>query len=329
VTPSWVAPVLSVVDGDELVESGALADVLAFGLDFALADDDGLFAGLPEDLVAVAVDPWPRAGAELWQLGLAVGWTLFFAGPVEVELELELALGLVVGEAGGVVVGVLPGLTLGLALSLGFGLVLWLADGFGLVLWLADGPGLVLWLGDVAGGVVLCVVLVGELELLTATDACVGGGDGHALRAEGDGITRMLFDGAPSPGVAVGEIVPWPSVAPALLDELLALGMKAEPMASLKCTIAWRAGGTTDRTRPTANTAAPTAKAGRSIASRQSRRCRVPLRPSGWLSRPISLLAASEMAGHVPRIPLRWRAWAPRDRILSRIRSKPSEPGST
>ena len=39
----------------------------------------------------------------------------------------------------------------------------------------------------------------------------------------------------------------------------------------LICTIAWRAGGTTDRTTPTANTAAPTAKAGRSIASRQSR----------------------------------------------------------
>jgi hypothetical protein len=46
--------------------------------------------------------------------------------------------------------------------------------------------------------------------------------------------------------------------------------LKAEPMASPTCTIAWRAGGTTDRITPTANTAAPTAKAGRSIASRQS-----------------------------------------------------------
>jgi hypothetical protein len=57
-------------------------------------------------------------------------------------------------------------------------------------------------------------------------------------------------------------------VAPAPLDELLMF--KAEPMASPTCTIAWRAGGMTDRTTPTANTATPTAKAGRSIASRQS-----------------------------------------------------------
>jgi uncharacterized low-complexity protein len=34
--------------------------------------------------------------------------------------------------------------------------------------------------------------------------------------------------------------------------------------------IIWRAGGTTDRTTPTANTVTPMAKAGRSIASRQS-----------------------------------------------------------
>ena len=53
---------LPVVD-DELDESDALADVLAFTVDFALADDDGLFAGLDEDLVAAA-DTWPRVGAE-------------------------------------------------------------------------------------------------------------------------------------------------------------------------------------------------------------------------------------------------------------------------
>jgi hypothetical protein len=67
VTPCWVAPVLPAVDSDELVESGALTDALAAGLDFTLADDDALFVGLgeDEDLVAEAVDTWPRAGAEL------------------------------------------------------------------------------------------------------------------------------------------------------------------------------------------------------------------------------------------------------------------------
>ena len=62
---------LPVVD-DELDESDALADVLAFTVDFALADDDGLFVGLGEDLVA-AVDTWLRGSAELVQLGLGVG----------------------------------------------------------------------------------------------------------------------------------------------------------------------------------------------------------------------------------------------------------------
>jgi hypothetical protein len=46
--------------------------------------------------------------------------------------------------------------------------------------------------------------------------------------------------------------------------------LKADPMASPTCTTAWRAGGMTARTTPAANTATPAAKAGRSIASRQS-----------------------------------------------------------
>jgi hypothetical protein len=72
----------------------------------------------------------------------------------------------------------------------------------------------------------------------------------------------------PVPCAAEGAgVVLWFSVV-GPLEELLML--KAEPMASPTCTIAWRAGGTTDRITPTANTAAPTAKAGRSIASRQS-----------------------------------------------------------
>ncbi len=46
--------------------------------------------------------------------------------------------------------------------------------------------------------------------------------------------------------------------------------LKAEPMASPTLINPWRVTGTTDRTTPSANTAAPKAKAGRSMASRQS-----------------------------------------------------------
>jgi len=140
-------------------------------------------------------------------------------------------------------------------------------------------------------------------------------------------------DDAPSVADGTREGVPWLSVAPAPFEELL-LMLKAEPMASPTCTIAERAGGTTDRTTPTANTAVPMAKAGRSMASRQSRGRRGPgrcasLGRAGWPRRRISLASAAQMAVKMPRIPLGWLAWAGRDRILSRIRSRPSAPGST
>jgi hypothetical protein len=70
-------------------------------------------------------------------------------------------------------------------------------------------------------------VLIGELALLTAAEACVDD-DGHALLGDEDGgFTTILFDGCISGCVDVGEIVPWPSVAPGLLDELLGLMSKA------------------------------------------------------------------------------------------------------
>jgi hypothetical protein len=131
------------------------------------------------------------------------------------------------------------------------------------------------------------------------------------------------------PSAVVGAgVVPWPSVEPAALEGLLLV--KAWPMALPTDSIACRAGGTTDRTTPTANTAAPTAKAGRSIASRQSlRRCGAG-RP--WRSAPrrrTSPAAKPEIASQTPRAPLGRAARAGRDRILSRIRSRPSAPGST
>jgi hypothetical protein len=151
---------------DEPDESDALADVLAFTVDFALADDDGLFVGLDEDLVAAA-DTWPPVGPAFGQLGLAVGWALFLADPLELGLAPLLALEDVVGVA----VEVPPGLALGVMLTPGLALAL--VD--------ALAPELVvlplLWppLDDVAGAAAVWVTLLGELLLLSATAGCVDG----------------------------------------------------------------------------------------------------------------------------------------------------------
>ena len=304
---------------DALDEPDGVADVLTFGLDFALADDDGLFLGLDEDLAA-AVDTWPLVGAKLVQLGLAAGRTLFLADPLELGLAPVLALEDVVGVA----VAEPPGLALGATLPLG--LALGLPDAPEPAL--AVLPLLVLPLEDVAGAVVVAVVPLGELVLADGAQELGGGGT----------TTAGLLDSGP-PAEGAGEIVPWPSVvADGPLEELLML--RAEPMASLTWTTPWRAAGTTDKTTPTANTAAPTAKAGRSMASRQSlgrrgsRRCgtcRCGTCRCGTRKprRRISLAAAPERPSQTPRIQLGWLAWAGRDRILSRIRSRPSEPGST
>jgi hypothetical protein len=304
-----------VVD-DALDESDALADVPAFVVDFALGDDDALFVGVDEDLVA-AVDTWPRVGAEVVQFGLAVGWMLFLADLLGLGLALDDVVGVADPEP--------PGLALGVKLPLGLGLAL--PDALELAL--AVPPLLVLPLEDVAGAVVVAVVLLGELLLVGVADGCVDG-DAQAL-GDGGTTTAALLAGAPP--VTEGAGVTPEAAVLALLEGVLML--RAEPMASPTFIIAWRAGGTTDRTTPTANTAAPTAKAGRSIASRQSlgRRasgrcgaCRCGTRKP---RRRISLAATPEMPSQTPRIQLGWLACAGRDRILSRIRSRPSEPGST
>jgi hypothetical protein len=299
---------------DALDEPDGVADVLAFGLDFALADDDGLFLGLDEDLAA-AVDTWPLVGAKLVQLGLAAGWTLFLADPLELGLAPVLAL----EDVEGVAVAEPPGLALGVSLPLG--LALGLPDAPEPAL--AVLPLLVLPLEDVAGAVVVTVVPLGELVLADGAQELGGGGT----------TTAGLLDSGP-PAEGVGEIVPSPSVVgDGPPEELLML--RAEPMASLTWTTPWRAAGTTDKTTPTANTAAPTAKAGRSMASRQSlgrrgsRRCGTCRCGTRKPRRRISLAAAPERPSQTPRIQLGWLAWAGRDRILSRIRSRPSEPGST
>jgi hypothetical protein len=310
-----VSFVLPVVDD-------ALADVPALVLDFALADDDGLVLGLDEALVE-AVDTWPCPGAGLVQLGLGVGWTLLVADLLGLGLTPVLGLVDVVGVTGAEP----PGLALGVTLPLGLALAL--PDGLEPALGVP--PLLVLPLEDVAGAAVVAVVLPGGLLLVCVTDECVDG-DAQVLAAGGP-TTAGLLDGAPPAAVGLG-VTPESSVL-ALFEGLL---MKAEPMASPTWTNPWRAAGTTDRTTPTANTAAPTAKAGRSMASRQSlgrcgsrrRGCDcAPPRPAGLLKCRISLAATPEMLSQTPRIQLGGLACAGRDRILSRIRSRPSEPGST
>jgi hypothetical protein len=314
--------VLPVADA-ALAESEGPAGVPALVLGFALGDDDGLCVGLNEDLAA-AVDTWPCPGAGLVQLGLGVGLTLFLADPVELGLALLLALDDVVG----VTDGEPPGLALGVSL----GLTLALSDGLELALGVL--PLLVLPLEDVAGAVVVAVVLLGGLLLVGVTDGCVDG-DAQALR-EGGTTAAALLDGAP-PATEGAGVTPEAAVL-ALFDGLLML--KAEPMASPTFIIPLRAAGTTDRTTPTANTAAPMAKAGLSMASRQSLGRREGRRSGACRRGPCrsgtrkprrrnSPAATPETPSQTPRIHRGWLACAGRDRILSRIRSRPSEPGST
>jgi hypothetical protein len=308
-------PVVDVLD-----KFAGLDDVLAFGVDFvvdfALADDDGLFVGLDEDVVVVAADCWVCVGAELVQLGLGAAWAFFVADPL--GLGLVLPLGDPEGDPGPEP----PGLTLGVTVPLG--LTPGLADPVGLPLTVLPLPGPPP--AGVAGAEVDAFVLLGALVVVSVADGCVDVDvdvDAQAL-TECCVLTPLgAGDGALPAGEATGEAVPWTSVAPVAVGELM---LSAAPIASPTCAIAVRAGGTADRTTPTANTAAPTAKAGRSTASRQSR-CRRGAwpRPAGLPSRRISSKAASQAR----RMARSWLAWADRDRILSRIRSRPSALGST
>ena len=151
--------------------------MLAFAEDLAVADCDGLFVGVGVDeALAEAVDTWPCAGAELVQLGLAVGWPLFLADVLGLGLAPLLALEDVVGVVGAEP----PGLALGVMLTLG--LALGLPDALELAL--AVLPLLVLPLEAVAGAVVVPVVLLGEPLLVAVTDECVDG-DPQALREGG------------------------------------------------------------------------------------------------------------------------------------------------
>ena len=154
---------------------------------------------------------------------------------------------------------------LGSGLGLTLGLVLGLAEG--LVLGVVVLPLLWLPLDDVTGAVVVSVAPRGGLVLVCVADGCVDvGGQGVGVCAATPGaVVGPLPSGA---GVGSG-LLPLPSVAPWPLEGGV-LMLRAEVMAWLISASPWRAGGTADRTTPMANTATPMAKAGRSIASRQS-----------------------------------------------------------
>jgi hypothetical protein len=321
------------VDDAWFDEADWLADALAFALAdddalaFALADADPLVLG-EADVLAAGEDPAVRVGVALVQVAFGVAWIACWCVASDVGLVVGLGLGDTLG------VGVPLGLALGLTVALGL-LVLALAEA--LALGLVVLPLLWLPLDDAAGAVAFPVLLLAALVAVRVAGGCVDG-DAQEL--------CVVWIAPEMPGcelaATVGTRVPPPS-APALGDGLL---LKAELMSLPTCATIERAGGMTARTTPKANTAAPTAKAGRSIASRQSvgrfgarRASRSPAAPSrlesGWspprteARRRPRPARKPEMASHTPRAPVGRLAWAGRDRILSRIRSSPSAPGST
>jgi hypothetical protein len=303
-------PVEPLADADALAEAEELADDEALG---------------------EAADTVPRAAGELAQLGLAVASALFLP-PV---LELRV-LSLTLGDAGGLAVGLPPSVTLGLGLGLGpvppLGLPPAPTDGVPVALAVALAVPLALPLDDGGGAVEVWLALPGAVVLVCAWVRCADGGTHGAGEVRPATPGLVLSPPAAVVGASTGDR---PSAAGALLEGVLMFN--AEPMASASWATVARAGGTAESTTPTANTAAPTAKAGRSIAWRQSRgrrcwrlcSCRCAARWPEAPSPRISLFHRRLIASQIAARPLGMLAWAGRDRILSRIRSRPSAPGST
>ncbi len=259
------------VDADVLPGAGPVSLGLAEDVDDDVADaeeeaEDDAEDEAEEDADEAAVDAATCVADGVVQVGSGVGPTPPVPGPGGSGLVL-LGLGLGLSDGVSVAVEVPLRLGLGLGLELTLELALALAEVLGLgleVLWM-------LWLplDDVAGAVVVSVVVLGELELelVWLADACVDG-DVHKVGVVCADTPDVVGPVPSAAGVGAG-LLPLPSVAPGLLEGGV-LMLRAEPMASPIVTIAWRAGGTTDRTTPIVNTATPTAKAGRNIASRQS-----------------------------------------------------------
>jgi len=244
-------------------------DDVTLGADL-LSDEAGAEAETEALAEAVAVDPAEVAGPtaaalEVAGFAVAVVHLGFGAGPVvfvvgAAELALLLALGLALA------VLLVLGLALAVSLGLGLGLGLAVAVSLGLAV-----PVLPLPLDDTAGevAVLLCagVALPDEPAVAGVCDGC-GEAVGQ-LVARALGLKPAMFpDDSPVPVIAGAEPGPLADPAPPADEE--------EPvMAELSVDPIWvtsaRVCGTEASTTPRVNTARPAAKAGRSIASRQSR----------------------------------------------------------
>jgi hypothetical protein len=336
---------------DEDQMSGAVAELVTVML-FELPCDDSLTFGAAEDVdlavdLAEAVDPPetvdPAGALELEvcrgdavvQCGVGTGPAVGVTFPVRLGLLLGLEAGLTLGL--GLELAESPGLGLTVSLELGLPVSAGLVPGL-------VAPSLSLPLVDTAGLLVVALFCAGELALPDepdvdgVADACAEV-VGQAVAAALGRMPAMCPEESTGP-LVVGAGSPFPSVD-SVPDEA-----EVPAMVELRCTSSWRAVGTTARTIPRTNTARPVAKAGRSMASRQSRGCRAPCDPdergpdercpaergpparrARSATEPRYRSTKPEKAAQLAITPWCWLAWADRDWIFSRIRSRPSASG--
>jgi hypothetical protein len=268
------------------------------------------------------------AGAGVVHLGVGAGPAAFVFAAAELEplLGLELAGLLALGLGLAVLLALELELAVLLALGLELAVPLVLGPGLGVSLGLAvplpplplDGTAREL-------ATLVCarvVALPDEPDVAGVADEPWAGGQEVGLTL--GAMPAMLPDDITAPVVC--GATRWPvvdSVPPVDAEEPVMAELSVDPIWPTSA----RAAGTEARTTPTVNTVRPVAKAGRSIASRQSRfgaRCSGAAR-SGRGRR----LRKPRMAGQMALTPWCWLAWAERERIFSRICSRPSAPGST
>jgi len=333
-------------------EDGALDESagLVAGADFELSRDDARTLG--KDLkfvagvdvavgvavpVAVAV-AWDSlaAGVEAVWLGVGVVQGAVGAGPALAAVRDGLAcrLGLEVAVALGLGLEVTVALGLGLEVAVSLGLGFPVSEGLasGLAVPLLSSP-----LDDTAG-LVVTAVCASELappdepDVVGFADACVEVG-GQVALVLGMPPAKLLDEG---PALVDAGAAPWPSVDP--VPDEAEVPLRTEPKFEERWAISLRVVGTTARTTPRRNTARPVAKAGRSIASRQSLGCfgarrsgaRCPAGSRRRTREPRYRGSWAPKAATAPQMaiaPCRPLAWADRDWIFSRIRSRPSAPG--
>lgn len=213
--------------------------------------------------------------------GVAVVQSVVGAGPGDFVVWRGLLVGLEVAELLSLGLEAAELLSLGLEaaelLSLGLEVAEPLSDGLALV-----PAALSVALGGASGAVdtvgVADALVLAEVDVLGAVDAFVLAVAHAVLEGANPG---MLF---PPEVAAPGGPDPSPSVEPAPLvgPEPVISALICETPATTSCRVV----GTTASTTPRTKTAMPVAKAGRSIASRQSRRPPGPDEPGPDVPRP-------------------------------------------